>query len=517
MAELTETLHEKDAEISSRDAELDELRKEMAKMEEELHKAAVLLRVKAEGNPHFTPEEHALIAELNSADEVRSNLHVAAGGRRRSMSSIGGAPVPEFAVGEKVFMLNPFFTDGTRLRISPEEKAEFNDQYILNDAEIEVLTLENGFAKVRETEASHQAEGQVNAEGWVRERNLSKLKRESGLFGLRKAILEGSSKNLLEGVEMSDVGSVEGSIAPSMAPSGVSEVTASEAATASEVVPQPGAHVESKADQAEYEKAMEMKRLEDRSTEIAQQLKTALEKTNLKTMELFRDWDSDNDGKISKKEFQLSMASLGLQATKDELAFVFDKCAACSPRPLTPSSRPAPSALPLLPRRPPAERRPPTPPFLTDGTLTSRRFSTSRRLTTPSAVSRRPRPSRSSRRPRTFRRRCASACRARRAWRPWGRSRVRLSPAPRQTPARRLPSQVTWRQVRARRPSWAAGGASRRRRRTRKSPRSTSGMPRSGCSRSRCTTWWRPASTCPLPARSSLLSSRSWSARSSPS
>ncbi len=84
-----------------------------------------------------------------------------------------------FKVGEHAFCLNPLFSDGTRLRARGVKDAEFNGQHILNDAEVEILELHNGFIRIRAVlpEADHSQA----AEGWLRERNLARHKREQGL------------------------------------------------------------------------------------------------------------------------------------------------------------------------------------------------------------------------------------------------------------------------------------------------------------------------------------------------
>ena len=75
-------------------------------------------------------------------------------------------------VGEKMVMLNPYFRDGTRLRLGPERDADFSDQHILNDAEVIVLDVSsNGFAKVQSCE-------DFSVEGWVRQRNLIRQRLE---------------------------------------------------------------------------------------------------------------------------------------------------------------------------------------------------------------------------------------------------------------------------------------------------------------------------------------------------
>ena len=80
----------------------------------------------------------------------------------------------EFEVGEFVFMLNPYFKDGTRLRLRPERESPFRDEYILNDARVEILDLRDAFALVC------CEEGGIN-EGWCRKRNLTHVGRATGL------------------------------------------------------------------------------------------------------------------------------------------------------------------------------------------------------------------------------------------------------------------------------------------------------------------------------------------------
>ena len=58
---------------------------------------------------------------------------------------------------------------------------------------------------------------------------------------------------------------------------------------------------------------------------MASKIKVALEKANIRTMELFRDWDADQNGSIDRKEFQTSMLALGIKATKEQLDGVFDR------------------------------------------------------------------------------------------------------------------------------------------------------------------------------------------------
>ena len=52
---------------------------------------------------------------------------------------------------------------------------------------------------------------------------------------------------------------------------------------------------------------------------VAQQLRDILSKNGVRVVDLFREWDEDGDGTISKKEFRKAMPLLGLEAPKKDL------------------------------------------------------------------------------------------------------------------------------------------------------------------------------------------------------
>ena len=58
--------------------------------------------------------------------------------------------------------------------------------------------------------------------------------------------------------------------------------------------------------------------------DIQTQLRDALARSGSRVIELFRQWDTDGDGTVSKKEFVRSLPQLGLQATKEEGGALFD-------------------------------------------------------------------------------------------------------------------------------------------------------------------------------------------------
>ena len=57
---------------------------------------------------------------------------------------------------------------------------------------------------------------------------------------------------------------------------------------------------------------------------IADQLNTILAEHSVKLIDLFREWDEDGDGAISKKEFRKAVAALGYDAKKKDMNAAFD-------------------------------------------------------------------------------------------------------------------------------------------------------------------------------------------------
>ena len=57
---------------------------------------------------------------------------------------------------------------------------------------------------------------------------------------------------------------------------------------------------------------------------IGQQLKEALRANSGRVIDLFREWDTDGDGEISRKEFHTAIPRLGFDATKAEIDALFD-------------------------------------------------------------------------------------------------------------------------------------------------------------------------------------------------
>jgi len=57
---------------------------------------------------------------------------------------------------------------------------------------------------------------------------------------------------------------------------------------------------------------------------IQQQLKAGLARCANRVIDLFREWDVNGDGEVSKKEFRMAMKVLGLDVPKAELNTLFD-------------------------------------------------------------------------------------------------------------------------------------------------------------------------------------------------
>ena len=60
--------------------------------------------------------------------------------------------------------------------------------------------------------------------------------------------------------------------------------------------------------------------------QVDEQIRDYLSKKAVRVIELFRQWDDDDTGKIEKKEFRRGMKELGLTASKEQLDELFDMC-----------------------------------------------------------------------------------------------------------------------------------------------------------------------------------------------
>jgi Ca2+-binding EF-hand superfamily protein len=57
---------------------------------------------------------------------------------------------------------------------------------------------------------------------------------------------------------------------------------------------------------------------------VAEQLRDALSKAAVRVIDLFREWDDDDSGTVSKEEFRRGMTQMGLKAATEEVDKVFD-------------------------------------------------------------------------------------------------------------------------------------------------------------------------------------------------
>ena len=63
---------------------------------------------------------------------------------------------------------------------------------------------------------------------------------------------------------------------------------------------------------------------EDSDLSVAEQLRDHLSQHAVRVIDLFREWDEDGDGTVSKKEFRKAMPLLGLEVPKKEVDALFD-------------------------------------------------------------------------------------------------------------------------------------------------------------------------------------------------
>ena len=64
--------------------------------------------------------------------------------------------------------------------------------------------------------------------------------------------------------------------------------------------------------------------LDEAGKPIQEQLKDILVENAVRVIDLFREWDEDGDGTVSKKEFRKAMPMLGLEVPKHEIDALFD-------------------------------------------------------------------------------------------------------------------------------------------------------------------------------------------------
>ena len=63
---------------------------------------------------------------------------------------------------------------------------------------------------------------------------------------------------------------------------------------------------------------------EDSDRSVAEQLRDALSKSAVRVVDLFKDWDTDGNGKVSKEEFHKAMGLLGFSVPAEDIDALFD-------------------------------------------------------------------------------------------------------------------------------------------------------------------------------------------------
>ena len=94
----------------------------------------------------------------------------------------------------------------------------------------------------------------------------------------------------------------------------------------------------------------------DAGLPVQEQLRKALTRQAVRVIDLFREWDENGDGRVTKKEFRRAMGMLGLEAPRTDVDLVFDSFdpvprqipTAEAPRPTAGLSGPPPPPSPLL-------------------------------------------------------------------------------------------------------------------------------------------------------------------------
>jgi len=57
---------------------------------------------------------------------------------------------------------------------------------------------------------------------------------------------------------------------------------------------------------------------------VEEQILSRLRKHAVRVIDIFRAWDEDRDGLVSRKEFRKAIAVLGLEASREDIDAVFD-------------------------------------------------------------------------------------------------------------------------------------------------------------------------------------------------
>ena len=76
---------------------------------------------------------------------------------------------------------------------------------------------------------------------------------------------------------------------------------------------------------AEGSSKFNLKLVANTDKSVAEQLRDVLSKNAVRVIDLFKEWDEDGDGTVSKKEFRKAMPMLGLDVPKKEIDALFDE------------------------------------------------------------------------------------------------------------------------------------------------------------------------------------------------
>ena len=59
---------------------------------------------------------------------------------------------------------------------------------------------------------------------------------------------------------------------------------------------------------------------------VQEQLRDALSEASVRVIDLFREWDTDDNGKVSREEFHKAMVALHFEAPAEDIDEVFSSC-----------------------------------------------------------------------------------------------------------------------------------------------------------------------------------------------
>lgn len=93
----------------------------------------------------------------------------------------------EYKAGDKAFVLSAKYGDGTRLRDDPSKKDQFSRHFFQNGQQVEIVDVRQvgslAYARVRQLEPAADLPA---AEGWILQRNLTRVKGTRGKQGVQR-------------------------------------------------------------------------------------------------------------------------------------------------------------------------------------------------------------------------------------------------------------------------------------------------------------------------------------------